>query len=240
MQLGAAKLSKGAFGALVVASVFGILSASAATAKTVTVGQLFTPKTSCYASYTGLVTGVASGTSYVVPKAGVITSWSFHDGATPVAAVKLKVGRGAGSGKYTIVGSAKAGAQTANSVNTYKAHIAVKAGDLLGYTPPTAAGSAERKMPTAWIHTCTRPVPMWRRARPRLSTPALAGRSRSRRVSAKNCVVPNLKGKTLKAAKKALAAANCTLGKVRPKGQTKGKVKSQNPTAGKSWPQGPK
>jgi hypothetical protein len=42
------------------------------------------------------------------------------------------------------------------------------------------------------------------------------------------CVVPKLKGKTLKAAKKALKKAHCRLGKVRPKGQTTGTVKHQS------------
>ncbi len=54
------------------------------------------------------------------------------------------------------------------------------------------------------------------------------------------CVVPNLKGKTLKAAKKALKAHSCRLGKVTPKGQTKGTVKSQRPAAGKTLKPGAK
>jgi beta-lactam-binding protein with PASTA domain len=46
------------------------------------------------------------------------------------------------------------------------------------------------------------------------------------------CVVPNLKGKTLKKAEKALKAADCKLGKVKPKGQKTGKVKKQGPKPG--------
>jgi hypothetical protein len=46
------------------------------------------------------------------------------------------------------------------------------------------------------------------------------------------CVVPKLKGKTLKHARKALSRADCRLGKVRPKGQTTGHVKRQSPKAG--------
>jgi hypothetical protein len=46
------------------------------------------------------------------------------------------------------------------------------------------------------------------------------------------CVVPKLKGKTLKAAKKKLARASCKLGKVKgPRGKT-AKVKSQKPRPG--------
>jgi len=50
------------------------------------------------------------------------------------------------------------------------------------------------------------------------------------------CVVPKLNGKKLKAAKKALAKAECKLGKVKKlKGATTktGKVKSQSPKPGK-------
>lgn len=47
------------------------------------------------------------------------------------------------------------------------------------------------------------------------------------------CVVPRLKGKTLKNARKALKRADCRLGKVKPKGQTTGHVKTQRPKAGR-------
>ena len=47
------------------------------------------------------------------------------------------------------------------------------------------------------------------------------------------CVVPRLKGKTLRQARKALKHADCQLGKVKPKGQTTGHVKTQSPKAGK-------
>jgi beta-lactam-binding protein with PASTA domain len=55
-----------------------------------------------------------------------------------------------------------------------------------------------------------------------------------------DCVVPNLRGKTLNAAKKALTASSCTLGTVVPHGQTTGTVKSQQPAAGKTLTPGAK
>jgi hypothetical protein len=55
---------------------------------------------------------------------------------------------------------------------------------------------------------------------------------------APNCVVPNLKGKTLKAAKKALKKASCTLGTVN--GLRTGTVKSQKPGPGKTLKPGAK
>lgn len=127
------KLGRGVWRAVLIASVVGGLCAASAYAKSVTVGQLFRPTESCFGSFTALVTHVASGRSYVVPKAGVITSWSFEDGATPVTGLRLKVGRSLGGGSYKIIGQAKAGRQTADAVHTYKTHIPVKAGDLIGY-----------------------------------------------------------------------------------------------------------
>lgn len=123
-------------GALVVASGCGLLSVSSASAAQLTVGQLFTPTLLCYGSgdqnFTLLVTGVAHGRSYTVPTSGVITSWSFEDGAATVPGLTLKVGRQVGAGRYKIVADAPAGRQVANSVNTYPANISVKAGDVIG------------------------------------------------------------------------------------------------------------
>lgn len=59
------------------------------------------------------------------------------------------------------------------------------------------------------------------------------------RVS-EDCVVPNPKGKRLPAAKRALKQASCTLGTVRPRGQSTGKVKRQKPAAGKTLAPGAK
>jgi hypothetical protein len=131
------------FGLLRRGGFVGVLACSAAVAvavpiavaantKPVKVGQLFTPTGNCVTPGTALATGVASGRSYRVPKAGVITSWSFKDGATPVSGLKLKVGRKVSGHKYKIVGSATAGTQIANTVNTYTTHIRVKAGDVIG------------------------------------------------------------------------------------------------------------
>ena len=68
----------------VMLAVCGLCSSSAQAAP-VTVGQLFTPLTSCSGAATVLQTGVADGDSYAVPVSGVIVSWSFRDGPTTVA-----------------------------------------------------------------------------------------------------------------------------------------------------------
>ncbi|MBV9311962.1 MAG: PASTA domain-containing protein, partial [Solirubrobacterales bacterium] len=54
------------------------------------------------------------------------------------------------------------------------------------------------------------------------------------------CVVPKLKGKKLKKAKKALKKAHCRVGKVRGKHRKHGKVKRQKPKPGTILPAGSK
>jgi hypothetical protein len=177
------------------------------------------------------VTGVGSGTSYTVPKAGVITSWSFDDGATTVPGLKLKVGHSAGGVDYKITGEAAAGGQTANAVNTYKTHIPVKAGALIGILQNGGnCGSNTGNGADSFVAALSDVLPGTTK-----SFNSFAGVKFpvSVRVS-EDCVVPNLSGKTLTAAKTALKAASCTLGTVRPPGQTTGTVIQQFPAAGKT------
>lgn len=96
----------------------------------VTVGQLVTPNSTCGMN-TILQTRVASGNSYVVPSAGVITVWSVQNGGSTIPGLKLKVGRPVAGSDYTIVGESVAGAQTPG-VSTFTARIPVRAGDILG------------------------------------------------------------------------------------------------------------
>jgi hypothetical protein len=230
-------LGQGVWRALVIACVFGGLCAAGAAAKTVTVGQLFAPNFYCGGPDTWLQTGVASGTSYTVPKAGVITSWSWYDGAASEDDLKLKVARSAGTGTYKIVGEDIAGPQTANAIQTYSAHIPVHAGDLLGISATSGSCGSNTSSAADTYAYVPGDIP------PGTTTGTFGLTNFRFPVSAKvalDCVVPNLKGKTLKAAKRALSANSCTVGKVTPKGQTTGKVKSQKPSAGKTLAPGAK
>jgi PASTA domain len=228
-------LGRGSWRAVLLAFVFGGSFAATAAATTVSVGQLFTPTYVCAGAGTYLQTGVASGTPYTVPKAGVITSWSFQDGAATVPELKLKVGRTAGTGMYKILAEKKAGAQTANKVNTYHAHIPVKAGDLIGLFK----NGGDCAIPTG--NNMDSYVGTGGDVAPGTTTSFGPGVGYKFPVSVKvalDCVVPNLKGKTLKAAKQALKANSCTLGTVT--GPRTGTVKSQKPAPGKTLKPGAK
>ena len=112
--------------------LFGI-APSTSFAGTATVGQLFTPGINCVGPYTYLETASpGGGASYVIPFNGVITSWAWHDGATPVTDLKLKVGHAVSGGQFVIDAEAPAGSQTPNATTSYPANIPVQAGAIIG------------------------------------------------------------------------------------------------------------
>jgi len=121
-------------GLLFVAAGYG--QASAAT----TVGQTFTPTASCI-SETDYQTGVASGTSFVLPFSGVITSWSFQAAATPPT-LKLKVGRGTGLSSYTTIGESALVTPAPNALSSFPTRILAAANDVLGVFAATSGACA--------------------------------------------------------------------------------------------------
>jgi hypothetical protein len=116
--------------ALIVTSF--LLFVGEAAAGTATVGQDFEAGNVICGSQTDLQTSVSSGNSYTVAAAGVITSWSFHNGIDVLPDLKLKVARPQSGGGYLFVGEAAAGTQNLHALNTYPANIAVQAGDIIG------------------------------------------------------------------------------------------------------------
>jgi hypothetical protein len=116
--------------ALVLAGV--LLSGGEAAASTLTVGQDFEAGNVICGSQTDLQTSVSSGNSYAVGAAGVITSWSFHNGIDALPGLKLKVARPQPGGGYVFVGEAAAATQNLHTLNTYPANIQVHAGDIIG------------------------------------------------------------------------------------------------------------
>jgi hypothetical protein len=96
--------------------------------------------------------------------------------------------------------------------------------------------NTEGKQITAIAPPATSPGPV------ELSVTSIAGKSASTSTATFTytaqpppiyCVVPNLKSKTLKAVRKKLKAAHCTLGKVKGKKTKSAKVKKQSPKPGK-------
>jgi hypothetical protein len=109
----------------------GLIAAPAAPAAT-TVGQLFQPSTNCTANNTRLQAAAQSGTSYTIPAAGVLTSWSFQAGVLPLSGLKFKLAQPLAANQYRIVAETVAGPQVAAGVNITAARIAVQPGQLIG------------------------------------------------------------------------------------------------------------
>jgi len=207
----------------------GFAPVLAPAASAATVGQLFIPVNPC-SDFTDVQTGVASGNSYTVPFSGFIVSWAFLDGATPVENLKLKVVRPVGANQFKVIGEAAAGAQVPSTVNTYPSQIQVATGDLIGIH---AGPSGDCVSPGTAADTnifAAGDVPLG-------TTTMFSSDSHARfPVSAQlepPCVVPKLKGKRLKTAKRRLRGGGCGLGRVSGQGRT---VKKQSAAPGTMLP----
>ena len=136
---------------LVLAALVALVVASPAYG-TVTLGQLpqatDTPQNCGPTSGAYLQASVTSGSSYVVPAAGKIRSWSTRALGTVGQQVALFIFRPFGGSTYQTVTHDGPYPLTASTVNTFQVSLAVKAGDVLGLNPgigtsfPTACGFA--------------------------------------------------------------------------------------------------
>jgi Ca2+-binding RTX toxin-like protein len=108
-----------------------LLAVTAPAQASTQVGAVFAPISPCEPGFTFLQVGTASGPSYTVPSAGVITSWSFRADASPPT-LKLKVGRHVSANDYRIIGESGLQLPAPNTLNTFATRIPVLAGDLIG------------------------------------------------------------------------------------------------------------
>ena len=107
--------------------------APSAVASTTVVGDTFTPLAVCNGPTDILQVSRADGTSYAMPHAGVITSWSFESGTGPVQLV-LRVFRPTGAvNSYLVVGDGgPVQSMTTAGLHTFPARLPVSAGDIAG------------------------------------------------------------------------------------------------------------
>jgi hypothetical protein len=81
---------------------------------------------------------VISGSSYVVPGLGVITSWSHNAGDGSGMTLTFKVFRHFGGALFTAIGHSGPFPLLPSTINTFPAHIPVSTGDIIGLRVPTA------------------------------------------------------------------------------------------------------
>ncbi len=144
------------------ASLAGLsLAASAQSAPaSVTIGQLApgVPTTTCTTmDFDALQASITTGTSYLVPAAGTLTSWSHNAIAASGQQLTMKVFRKvADPATYQVVGHDGPRNLTGGVLNTFPTKIAVQPGDVLGLNTrsptATACGFGAAPGDTILIH----------------------------------------------------------------------------------------
>jgi hypothetical protein len=113
--------------------LLAFVASSATASGSVVVGQVAPtiPTPTCSAPVDRVQPTVSSGTNYVVPVSGTITSWSTNAGAS-AGQLKLKIFRLVSGTTYQAIAQEGPHDLMLSSLNTFTANIPVKAGDLLG------------------------------------------------------------------------------------------------------------
>ena len=121
--------------ATLIAGLLALASAAPAQA-TITLGQLkpaaATPQNCGPSSGAYVQPSVTSGTSYVIPTAGRIVSWSTASNGTSNQQLALMILRPVGGDLYLAVTHDGPRFPTPSVVNTFQTNLAVQAGDILG------------------------------------------------------------------------------------------------------------
>lgn len=121
------------------AVVGALLTGPSPAAASVTIGQVGVPA-GCELS-DNIQPTVTSGSSYVVPAVGTITSWSHRAGTAVFSnpQAKMKVFRPLGGSAYQVVGSDGPRPLSPNILHTFATSIPVMPGDVLGLWVPDRA-----------------------------------------------------------------------------------------------------
>lgn len=215
------------------AGALSLFCDSAAPAATVTLGSPLTnalPSTPIVFSATVRQTALP-GATLVAPFNGQITSWKVIDAS---GGWTLQVLHPSGGG-FVSTGSAHSETLELGIV-TFTASLPIKAGDSIGLASDSASSTLGNSGATPGAAIDLYVPPLTDNTAPRT-----ASTSRSRELGfnatiVSNCIVPSVKGKPVKKAKKKLLAAGCTKGKVKGKGGKR--VTKQKPPAGTEVPPG--
>jgi IPT/TIG domain/PASTA domain len=127
-------------GAVAAMSAIALLAATAAQARTITVGSVLPPGAAGkpFEAVQTLFNSALpeKGANLVSPVNGAIVRWQAQE--LKGGPFQLRVLRPNGSGAYTAVGTSNAVTPAAAGLQTFTANIAVKAGDLIGIDPTNA------------------------------------------------------------------------------------------------------
>jgi hypothetical protein len=193
-----------------------ILTCATAQAATVTIGSQLGPPSGNPASgvdRTWAIAGPASAGGTESPVDGTVVSWGFRGSVT--GAYTPRVLRPGGGGTYRAVasGAAQAGAGTATAAGPFPASLSIEAGDLFAVDVP--AGRVLSYTDAPGVTSIGWNPPLLDGGSASAPTDDDVGEQRQIAATVRYCVVPKLKRKSPKKAKKALRAADCTPGKVK-------------------------
>jgi hypothetical protein len=216
-----------------VAVALSLLGASAAQAATVTLGSPLTnPLPSRPIAISATVQQTAlPGATLIAPFDGQIRSWKVINAS---GGWTLQVLHPSGGGFVSTVSTR--GEALGPGIVIFPASLPIKAGDSIGLASDFANSTLGNSAATPGAAVEFYVPPLTDNTAPRT-----ASTSRSRELGfnatiVSNCIVPPVKGKPMKKAKKKLLAAGCTKGKVKKKGGKR--VTKQKPSAGTEVPPG--
>ena len=215
--------------ALVIVAACGLLAESAAQAKTITIGSPgpASDNTVVIGIVGTLVNFELPGARVTAPRNGVITSWKIA--RAEGGPFRLQVVHPSGDGFWTSPRSTGPASVSVGPVTTFRANLPVRKGDYIGLLPTAASDRVGGDAPPhANLMTFTPPLgpdPM----SPTTTGPGEFGFNAQMTL---DCVVPKLRGKRVRAAKKALKKAGCAPPKIKNKKGSK-VVRKQKPKAGK-------
>jgi PASTA domain-containing protein len=216
-----------------VAGALSLLGPSAARAATVTLGS---PLTNALPSRTIAVSATVRqtalpGATLVAPFNGQITSWKVINASGDWT---LQVLHPSGGGFVST--RSTHGGTLGPGIVSFPASLPIKAGDSIGLASNSATSTLGTSDTTPGAAFDAYIPPLTDNGAPRTATTSGTRELGFNATVVSNCVVPKVKGRTLKKATKKLRAAGCTRGKVKKKGGKR--VTRQKPRSGTEVPPG--
>ena len=217
-----------------VAVAVSLLGASAAQAGTVTLGS---PLTNALPSRTIAISATVRqtalpGATLVAPFNGQIRSWKIINAS---GSWTLQVLHPSGGGFVSTVSTH--GEMLGPGIATFPASLLIDAGDSIGLASDSASSTLGTSDATPGAAFDAYIPPLTDNTAPRTSSTSGTRELGFNATVVSNCIVPKVRGRTVKKATNKLLAAGCTKGKVKKKMGGK-RVTKQKPPAGTELPPG--
>ena len=181
-------------------------------------------------------TGLPPGANLTSPSDGTIVRWRIVEATG--GPFRLRVLTPVGGITYTGAGTGPPVTPTTNATETFPANLPIKAGQIVGYDNTNNSDTIGFTTATGATYTDWNPALADGDTLP-YTNPYGANGELGFNADVRYCIVPALTGTKIGAARQALAAADCTVGKIRrPTNKARRKkakfVRAQSAVAGSS------